>query len=420
VKRKILAILVCLSVVPSGAYAVDWALNSTLSETVEANNNPFLQAVAAGTFSSYSTIIANATARTPTSTFNFLGDVSYRKYWGPGIETPGAQSESLSGGFRMHYETKEKYSADREYVDAGWHRQSTAFALLGELGIVTNARGFIDKTNVGAGIDRAISALDVVSLSGRANYTSYDPGTGGTPFVDASGDVSWRHRVNSITTLSASSDVESEHFDNALNTDILILRENAGLEATLSPQLSFNGTAGVAYVQTSNGTPALTSLSPGANASSSGSIVGFITNMALIYKMFPDTTLTLTGVKSIAPSTVGSLIELTTIGAGLSHRVNSRETLSFGANASQTTSSGVESDFLSASATYGYQLTPEWTAQLSYRYLHRLATSGTTSGFAFDPITGLPISVASGTPAASSNSIMVVVSRSVSILPDGN
>ena len=113
-----------------------------------------------------------------------------------------------------------------------------------------------------------------------------------------------------IATLTASSDVELEHFDNALNTDILILRENAGLDATLSPRLSFNGTAGVAYVQTSNGTPALTSLSPSATASSSGSIVGFITNMALTYKMFPDTTLTLTGVKSIAPSTVGSLIEL--------------------------------------------------------------------------------------------------------------
>ena len=102
--------------------------------------------MAAGTFSSYSTIIANATARTPTSTFNFDGNVSYQKYWGPGIETPGAQSKSLSGGFNMHYETREKYSTDREYLDAGWHRQSTAFALLGELGIVTNARGFIDTT----------------------------------------------------------------------------------------------------------------------------------------------------------------------------------------------------------------------------------------------------------------------------------
>jgi hypothetical protein len=411
--------LVCLSVVPSGAYAVDWSLNSTLSESVEANDNPFLRAVAAGTFSSYSTIIANATARTPTSMFNFLGDVSYRKYWGPGIETPGAQSESLSGGFRMHYETREKYRTDKEYLDAGWHRQSLAFALLGELGVVTNTRGFLDTTNVGGGIDRSISALDAVSLSGRASYTSYDPGTAGTPFVDASGDAIWRHRVNSIATLSASSDVESEHFDNALNTDILILRENAGLQATLSPRLSFNGTAGVAYVQTSNGTPALTLLSPG--ASSSGSSVGFITNMALTYKIFRDTTLTLTGVKTIAPSLVGSLIDSTSVGAGLSHTVNSRTTLSFATSASRVISSGTESDFLSASVTYGYQLTREWTAQLSYRYLHRLATSGTTaSGFVFDPITGLPIPVASGLPPANSNSIMLVVSRSVNILPDGN
>ena len=51
-KRTILAISVYLGLVPSGAYAVDWSLSSTLSETVEANDNPFLHAIAAGTFDS--------------------------------------------------------------------------------------------------------------------------------------------------------------------------------------------------------------------------------------------------------------------------------------------------------------------------------------------------------------------------------
>src|SRR5450432_4528381 len=122
-----LAVSVCLSVIPSCAYAVDWALNSTLSETVELNDNPFLRALAAGTFSSYSTIAANAIARTPTSKFIFDGDVNYRKYWGPGIDTPGTQSESIGGNARLHYETTGKDSTDRSYVDAGWHRQSTQF-----------------------------------------------------------------------------------------------------------------------------------------------------------------------------------------------------------------------------------------------------------------------------------------------------
>ncbi len=142
--------------------------------------------------------------------------------------------------------------------------------------------------------------------------------------------------------------------------------------------------------------------------------------MVLTYKMFPDTTLTLNGVQSISPSQVGSLIELTSIGAGLAYNVNSRQTLSFSANASRTTSLGTTSEFLSGSIAYSYLLTREWTAQFSYNHLHRLATSGSSSaGFTIDPFTGIPIALASGTGPADSNTIMVVVSRSVSILPDG-
>jgi hypothetical protein len=415
VKRALLAVAVCLGVSP--AFATDWALNSTLSETVELNDNPFLRALAAGTFSSYSTIAANAVAKTPTSKFTFDGNVSYQKYWGPGVD--GVPSENLAGAANLHYETFGKDSSDRQYLDAGWHRSNTAFALLGQLAIVTNAKGFIDTTTAGGGIDRSISALDTVYLSAHSTYTSYDPGTGGTPFIDTSADGTWRHRVNSNLSLSALSDAEFLHFDNALNTDLMILREKAGIDATLSPLLSFRGTAGIAYVQTERGTPAF-SLPSTSNVSSSGSASGFIGDMVLTYKMFPDTTLTLNALQSISPSVVGSLIEATSIGAGLTRLVNSRETLSFSASASRQTSTGTTSDFFSGSIVYSYLLTREWNAQVSYRYLHEFGTSGAASaGLIFDPVTGLPLPIVSGSGPASSNSIMLVVSRSISILPGG-
>jgi len=418
VKKATIVVSVCLSVISSSAQAVDWALSSTLSQTVEANDNPFLRAVAAGTLSSYSTIIANAVARMPTSTFLFDGSVSYQKYWGPGVD--GVPSENLSGSAHLRYEVTGKDSSDREYLEAGWHRSSTAFALLGQLAIVTNTRGFLDTTTVGGGIDRSITALDWVSLSAHSTYTSYDPGAGGIPFIDTSANGTWRHRVNSIATLTASSDAEFLHFDNALNTDIMILRENAGIDATLSPLLSFRGTAGVAYVQTERGNPAFALVPLAQNASSSGSVADFITNMVLTYKMFPDTTLMLSGAQSVSPSAVGSLIKATSIGVGLSYQVNSRQTMSFAADASRTTSSGTTSDFLSGAIVYSYLLTKEWTAQLSYRHLHRFATSGAAStGFVVDPVTGIPIPLVSGQGPADSNSIMMVVSRSVNILPDG-
>jgi hypothetical protein len=417
VKRTLLTVALCLGVTP--AFATDWALNSTLTESVEANDNPYLRALAGGAFNSYSTIAANAVARTPTSKFTFDGDVNYRKYWGPGAD--GAPSESLGGAAKLHYETYGKDSSDRNWIEAGWNRQSTAFALLGQLGIVTNTRGFTDQTNLAAGIDRAITNLDTVSLSARSTYTSYDPGVQGTTLYDSDATASWRHRLNSIATLTASSDAEVLNFNNNLHTQTSILRENVGIDATLSALLTYSGTVGVAYVQTERGSPAL-SLTPASPSSSgSSSNTGFITNMILTYKMFPDTTLNFTGLQSISPSIVGSLIELTSIGAGATYTVNSRESLSFSTNGSRTTSSGTTQDYISASATYGYLLTREWNAQLTYRYLHRLADSGTaSSGLIIDPVTGILVPTASGLGPASSNSIMLVVSRSVSILPDGN
>ena len=68
------------------------------SETIELNSNQFLRTSPAPSVGSYSTITANAEARTPISKFNFDADGTYRKYWGPGVE--GVQSEALNYGFR--------------------------------------------------------------------------------------------------------------------------------------------------------------------------------------------------------------------------------------------------------------------------------------------------------------------------------
>ena len=412
-KRTILTVLVCLAFVPHEANATDWALNSTLSNTVELNSNPFLATIPAGTLSSYSTVNANAVALTPTSKFTFDGDESYRKYWGPGVD--GFPSESLSADVKAHYETFGKDSTDRNYINGSLTSQSTAFALLGQLGILTSAQGYLETSHIDGGIDRSITALDFVSLQGGTTYTSYDPGSGGTPFTDSTATASWRHRWDSVLTLTASSNVEALGFANPQQSKTTIYRENAGFEATLSPVLSFRGTAGVAYVQTVNGT-ATTSLSLGSSSSASGSATAPIYDLLLTYKIYPDTTWTLAGIQSIGPSLVGSLIESTTVSSGLSYIVNSRETLSFAASASSLTTAGVETDLLSASATLSYLLTREWSAQLSYRFLHRLASSGPASA-TFDPLTGVPI--LSGLGPASSNSIMLVASRSFSLVPNG-
>ena len=72
---------------------------------------------------------------------------------------------------------------------------------------------------------------------------------------------------------------------------------------------------------------------------------------------------------------------------------------------------GATNDFLSGSVSYSYQLAREWNTSLTYRYLHRTANSGNVL---LDPVTGLPTST---NAPASSNSLMVTVAKTTTIIP---
>jgi hypothetical protein len=181
----------------------------------------------------------------------------------------------------------------------------------------------------------------------------------------------------------------------------------------LSPVLSLRGSIGAAYLVTDGGVNPLAGAN-GSNSSASSSLADWIGDAALTYRVLKNTTLTLTASQSIAPSIVGSLFKRDSITAGLSHAINARSTLSFSASGDRSIST-TTTDFASASATYSYNFTRDLSAQLTYRYQHRFASTG---GSIIDPITGTP--TVSGTGPANSNSVMLVVSHSYTVLPPGN
>ena len=409
-KRTAIAVSMCFGMAPSAAFALDWSIRTTESQTVELNDNQFLRTSPAASLGSYSTLTANAEARTPTSRFNFDGDGSYKKYWGPGVD--GLASEYLNYGFRARYEATEKGNFDREFVEANWRQQSTALALLNDLGVVTKAGGFLDTLTATGGFDRSLTARDNLSLFATSTRTSYEPSSGGTPFTDTLARGSWRHSLSPVTALNASSEFELLNYDNAFNTRVQIYRNQLGVDATLSSVLSLRGSIGAAYLVTDGGVSPLAA--NGSNSSASSSLADWIGDAALTYRMLKNTTLTLTANQSIGPSIVGSLFKQDSISAGLSHAINGRSTLSFSASGDRQIST-TTTDFASVSATYSYNFTRDLTAQLTYRYQHRFASTG---GSIIDPITGTP--TVSGTGPANSNSIMLVVSHSYTVLPSGN
>jgi len=182
----------------------------------------------------------------------------------------------------------------------------------------------------------------------------------------------------------------------------MILRNQGGFDTSLSPLLSFHGMWGAAYVQTeNNGLGAV-----------SGSATGLIYDMLLTYKALKNTTFTVAAFQSVGPTAIGSLVQTTSVRAGVSHAINSVSSVTFSADEFQNTST-TTGQFASASVSYSRTLARDWTAAITYRYLHSFGTTGGT--VAITPITGgLPAISTIG--AASSNSIVVVISKSTTLL----
>lgn len=411
-KRSAIAVSICFGITPPAAFAFDWSIKTSQIESVEVNSNQFLRPSPAGSVGSYSTLTANAEARTPTSKFDFDGDGTYKKYWGPGVD--GLASEYLNYGFRARYEQRQKTKFDREYLEASWRQQSTALAILNDLGIATNVGGFLDRLTTTGGIDRSVTALDTVSLFATSTRTSYEPSSGGIPFTDTLARGSWRHSLSSTAALNLSSEAELLEFGNAFNTRIKIYREQIGIDTTFSPLLSFRANLGAAYLATEGGV-ATSPIGGGISATPiTSSVSDWIGDAVLTYKMLKTTTLTMIASQSVAPSIVGAIFKRDSIAAILEHKINSQSTLSFSASGNRQIAT-TTTDFASASASYSYNFNREWLGQFTYRYLHRFASTGTTI---IDPVTGIP--TISGTGPADSHSLLFVVSRNLVLLPSGN
>jgi hypothetical protein len=406
-------IAACLGFLPRPALAWDWSLSSTMSQTVEFNDNLFMRnMLAGGTLGSYTTVTANAVALTPTSRLTVDTDVGYRKYWGG---TEGVtQTESDMVGINAHYVTFGKVPGDTAFVDGSFRRSSAVVAVLGDLGLATRAHGDIDQTALRGGFQRSLSALDTVSFSIGSALTSYDPSSSGTQFTDSTAAASWRHRVDPMTTISVDSQLAWLNYDTAPRSNTILFTNTAGFETSFSPVFSYGASAGTIY---SNVDSAQTGFLPGTAFNPSyaaSSSVGFVGNAHAIYRLTKNTTLNLLASQTTAPAITGALTKRTVLHAGLTEAINGRSSISVAGDVSRQTLSGVTNDFVSGSISYAYQLARDWNASLTYRYLHRTAANGNVL---LDPLTGLPVSNAG---AASSNSVMVTLANTAIIIPADN
>lgn len=414
-KRAATAAAICAGLMPGVANAYDWSLRSTQSETVELNNNLYLNPSPQWGWGSYSTLTADAETHGKDWKFDILGSGTYRKVGGPATEG-GSTTEFLTYNFNGHFEHSEKnVNFDREFLDASWSQTSTALALLNEFGFITQASGFLNREMLAGGIDRALTKVDTLSLYATSTHTFYDPSGGGVPVTDSLARAAWQHSVTSTLSADLSSEAEFLQYDNAAKTQAEIYRNQVGINATLSPLLSFRANAGPILIVAKSGSSPLASLGSTAGVSAtSSSLLDWIGSASLSYRFLKNTTFSFVALQSIGPSVVGSLYKNDAVTASISQVINSKSSLSFSASAAET-SSTIKTPYASASVTYSYQLLQELSAQLTYRHQHRFASTGGIT--TIDPITGTPTT--SGTTVADSDSILIVLSHSNILVPNG-
>ena len=100
VTRLFLLASACLGLSVSSAQAVDWSVRSTLSETLEINDNRQMRFDPLGMSDPSTWLGVDASALTPTSRLDLNGYLKYRIYAGPGEQgIPDALDRAVSGRF---------------------------------------------------------------------------------------------------------------------------------------------------------------------------------------------------------------------------------------------------------------------------------------------------------------------------------
>lgn len=366
------------------AWAIDLQIRSSLSQTLEINDNRNMSVNSAGvTYAPVSSLVLDVLARTPTMRFEASGNLDYRTFFGPGAVNT---NNALDRGARAKL-TKTTRLTTYD-IGASYSLRDAGTVQLDDVGIRT-VSGEIVTYALEGGFKHQIGARDTLLFSMRGSSVTFSSQPN-NDYQDITSTATWVHRANRILDMIG---LINYYFQDRASNDIAMWRATGGVDARLSPRLSLRGSAGAVYIESSgtpvvpvNGTPIV-----------SGSGATWIADATLTYRLRATTRVSVAVARSVAPDGLGDISQRETISATLTEEVNRRSSLSFATGFSRNGAgtSGGASDNLSASAIYAYRLTPELNANISYRFNQRMSDSGT----------------------ARSNSILMSVRRSVTVLP---
>ena len=370
-KNSVFATTLALGVLASSAFAADLSIKGNVSETVEGSNNYFLLPAPAGaTLKSTTAGVLDIMAQTPTTSYLLDANYSYYKYLGPGAADAGALTWGTPAGAR--FTINHISELDRYTLAASWSRADATQTQLTQSGVAT-LRGSTDNYSINGGVTHDLGRNDSIGWTAKASTVSFTDPTA-TPYVDFTSAINWNHTLSATTTLNNSVSFDWFSQDNAAKSQRLFWSIMTGLQSQLSPRLNVSANVGVDFVNSYQNGVVQSSNPNGGFQPQVGAGTGWVGNIGLTYKLMRDTNISLTAAEAIIPVLNGALQQSESIGLSLHHDINRLSNLTFSTQYSLASSpaqigqTSTASDFFLASVNYGYQLTRELRANLSYTY----------------------------------------------------
>ena len=306
--------LVCHVMVCTPVSAGDWQINSSVSETVEANDNPqLLPDSPGGDVGSLTTFSLDAINESPTLRLGFGADLTLRAYTGPGALD---SYDGLQGDVRGSLEKTTKLT--KYDLAAFWQRAPASVSELTDSGILA-ADTIRDTYFANAGLLHQLNDLNALgwSVSGTSvTFTDEDEGL--SPYNDISMSESWVRSISPTAQMTAALGTQWYQSDNVVDTESLVQRATLQLDRQLTSRMKIMGRAGggVAYTDQDY----WLGLDRIETSDTSGLFIGAA---ELAYEL-KNTVLAASASHDFAPSSLGEMQERTSVGVSIDHKINER------------------------------------------------------------------------------------------------
>jgi hypothetical protein len=396
VKRSVVAAFLCLGAFASGAFAAEFSVKGSASQSGNINTNTTLASSSSGlTEQTVSAINLDFLAATPTTRYDLATNISYSKYYGAGDQNSLSYSTPMGAVLNIDHTAN---ATTKFNFNGSWQRTDSQTTTLQQSG-TSSGSGSIDSFNFGGGLTKQLGLTDTVSWAAHASTVSYSASTQ-QPYFDYTSNIDWKHNLSAATALTGSVSADWYMANDAQDSQRLYWNLTGGVQSQVTKRLFIYATAGVGLVNAwKKGDPQLAApVDPNVPLGfgslpftvTAGAAQDWLANLAMNYRVTKYDTASLTVTRSIAPSVIGQLLKVESISLSYNHTLDKYSGLNLATQFSHAEAAAVAAggasgsgggsgatDFFSATVGYDRTLAKDWRSSVSYSFSESNSQSGT-------------------------------------------